>query len=139
MAFPDLPERLAGLRIVQISDLHLAPCFRRSYFERVIAACQDWEADLIVLTGDVVEDHETISWVEPLLAPLEARLGKYAILGNHDERHQPRAIVAELNRAGFETLEGQWTTIDVDGATIALGGTVGTLGTRRRPASDPTG
>ncbi len=135
VALPDLPEPLAGLRIVQISDLHLAPCFRRAYFERVIAACRDWEADLIVLTGDVVEEDEAIGWIEPLLAPLEARLGKYAILGNHDVRHQPKAVIAELNRAGFETLEGQWTSLDVDGATIAIGGTSAPWG----PDVDPRG
>jgi predicted MPP superfamily phosphohydrolase len=137
VSIPDLPEPLAGLRIVQISDLHLAPCFRRAYFERVIGACRDWDADLVVLTGDVVEDDKAIGWIEPLLAPLEARLGKYAILGNHDERHQPRAIVAELERAGFETLEGQWTTIDADGATIALGGTSAPWGPDVDPRAIP--
>ncbi len=106
----------------------------------MIGACRDWDADLIVLTGDIVDDDEMIDWIEPLLAPLEARLGKYAILGNHDERHQPRAIVAELDRAGFETLEGHWTTIEVDGATIAIGGTSAPWGPdvdpRAMPAAD---
>lgn len=137
VALPDLPDPLAGLRIVQISDLHLAPSFRRAYFERVIGACQGWEADLIVLTGDVVEHDEAIAWIEPLLAPLEARLGKYAILGNHDERHQPQTVVAELNRAGFETLEGQWTTVDVDGTIIALGGTSAPWGPDVDPLAIP--
>jgi predicted MPP superfamily phosphohydrolase len=123
VAIPGLPAPLDGLRIVQLTDLHLAPCFRPAYFERVIDACRDWEADLVVLTGDVVEDDAAIDWIEPLLAPLEARLAKLAILGNHDEDHRPSAIVAELARAGFETLEGRWTTLDADGATIAVGGT----------------
>ena len=105
----------------------------------MIDACRDWEADLIVLTGDVVEDDEAIAWIEPLLAPLEARLGKFAILGNHDEDHQPRAIVGELARAGFETLEGHWTTIDVDGATIAIGGTSAPWGPDVDPAAMPAG
>ena len=67
---------MAGLRIVQISDLHMAPCFHRDYFERVIDACRGWEADLIVLTGDIIDADEAVTWIEPLLAPLEARLGK---------------------------------------------------------------
>ncbi|MGP0064046.1 MAG: metallophosphoesterase [Isosphaeraceae bacterium] len=137
VAIAGLPESLAGLRIVQISDLHMAPCFRRRYFERVIAACQDWEADLLFLTGDIVDHDEAIAWIEPLLAPLGARLGKYAILGNHDEDHQPRAIVGELAKAGFETLEGQWTTIDVDESTIAIGGTSAPWGPDVEPNSMP--
>ncbi len=123
MAVPDLPEPLDGLHIVQISDLHFAPCFERRYFESVVDACRDWRADLVVITGDLVDHDDAIAWIEPILGPLEARLGKFAILGNHDESHQPRMIVDELGRAGFETLEGRWTTIDVDGTVLAIGGT----------------
>jgi predicted MPP superfamily phosphohydrolase len=123
VAIPELPAPLDGLRIVQLTDLHLAPCFRPAYFERVFEACRGWDADLIVLTGDVVEDDSALAWIEPLLGPMEARLGKLAILGNHDEDYHPPAVVLELARAGFETLQGQWTTLEADGATIAVGGT----------------
>jgi predicted MPP superfamily phosphohydrolase len=123
LVLPQLPPALEGLRIVQITDLHIAPCFNRRFFEGVIGACLDWRADLVVMTGDLVEDDEIISWVEPLLSPLEARLGKFAILGNHDNEHQPRTIAGELERAGFEMLEGRWTTLDVNGSALALGGT----------------
>ena len=123
VAIPNLPEQLDGLQIVQISDLHLAPCFNRRFFEAVVEACIDWQSDLVVMTGDLVEHDQTLSWVEPLLSPLEARLGKFAILGNHDKEHQPPMIARELERAGFEMLEGRWTTLGVDGRTLAIGGT----------------
>jgi predicted MPP superfamily phosphohydrolase len=137
VAIPGLPAPLDGLRIVQLTDLHLAPCFRPAFFEHVVAACREWEADLVVVTGDIVEDDAAIAWIEPLLSPLEARLGKIAILGNHDEDHLPAAIVAELARAGFETLEGRWATIEADGATIAIGGTSAPWGPDVDPAAMP--
>ncbi len=137
VAIPGLPTPLDGLRIVQLTDLHMAPCFRPAFFERVIDACRGWEADLVVLTGDIVEDDAAIAWIEAVLAPLEARLGKLAILGNHDEEHQPAAIVEALSRAGFETLEGRWTTIDTDGTTIAVGGTSAPWGPDVDPAAMP--
>ena len=37
--------------------------------------------------------------------------------------HHPQSIIGELEQAGFETLEGRWTTVDVDGTTLAIGGT----------------
>ena len=123
LAIPNLAEGLDGLQIVQISDLHIAPCFDRRFFEAVVDACRGWRADLVFMTGDLVEDDETICWVEPLLSRLEARLGKFAILGNHDNEHQPHAIAGELGRAGFEMLEGRWTTLDLEGTTLAIGGT----------------
>jgi predicted MPP superfamily phosphohydrolase len=129
----DLPEPLAGLEIVQLSDFHLAPCFQRRYFDQVIDACLGWQPDLIVFTGDVVDDEAAIPWIEPLLGRLDARLGKFAILGNHDNKHGPEAIIRELGRAGFETLEGRWTRLEVEGATLAMGGTAAPWG----PALDP--
>jgi len=123
LTIPNLPEALEGLQIVQITDLHFAPCFQRRYFERVVEACRDWRTDLVVITGDIVDHDAVIPWIEPVLRGLEARLGKFAILGNHDEAHQPAAIIRELNRAGYTTLEGRWLTMEVDDAVLAIGGT----------------
>jgi uncharacterized protein len=123
LRLPRLPAKLDGLQIVQLSDLHLARCFDRKFFEDVVESCRAWDADLVVVTGDLIEDDSTLEWIEPLLGRLEARLGKFAILGNHDKDHEPRQIIAELSRAGFETLDGEWTSIECDGAIVALGGT----------------
>ena len=93
LAFPALPEALEGFTIVQLTDLHLAPCYGLPFFEHVIEACRDWPADLMVITGDLVEDDQVIPWIEPVLEPLEGRLGKFAILGNHDNECHPRRIL----------------------------------------------
>jgi predicted MPP superfamily phosphohydrolase len=92
---------------------------------------------LVLLTGDIIEDARVIPWIEPLLSPLEARLGKFAILGNHDEQHQPEIIIRELERAGFDTLEGRWTKISQDGTTIAVGGTAAPWGPDLDPRALP--
>jgi predicted MPP superfamily phosphohydrolase len=140
LTLPQMPEKLNGLQIVQLSDLHFATCFDRKFFENVVESCLAWHADLIVVTGDLVEDDSVLEWIEPLLGRLEARLGKFAILGNHDRDHNPRRIIAELNRAGFETLEGEWTSVDCDGAVLAIGGTSEPWGPpldrRAMPAAD---
>ncbi len=60
---PGLPQALEGLTIVQLSDLHFAPCFRRAFFERVMEACAEWRADLVVITGDLVDADEVIPWI----------------------------------------------------------------------------
>jgi predicted MPP superfamily phosphohydrolase len=120
---PGLPQELEGFSIVQLSDLHFAPCFRRAFFEHVVEACAEWQADLIVLTGDLVDADEVIPWIEPVLEPLAARLGKYAILGNHDAEHQPQRILSALAAAGFISLEGGWCTVGENGTRVALGGT----------------
>lgn len=135
--FPSLPPALHGLSVVQLTDLHFARCYRREFFEAVADACREWPADLVLITGDVVEDKETVDWIEPVLGRLNARLGKFAILGNHDYMHRPGSVLHELNRAGFETLEGTWTTLNVDGATLAVGGTSAPWGPGFEPGDIP--
>jgi predicted MPP superfamily phosphohydrolase len=121
--FPGLPDALEGLTIVQLTDLHFAPCYDRAFFERVVEGCRDWPADLVVVTGDLINHDDVISWIEPVFERLEARLGKYAILGNHDAEHQPDRVLDALADAGFESLEGRWITIDENGSRLLVGGT----------------
>jgi predicted MPP superfamily phosphohydrolase len=123
LEFPGLHQGLNGLSIVQLSDLHFARCYQRTYFDAVVDSCREWPADLVLITGDIVDDLEMIDWIEPILGRLEARHGKFAILGNHDYEHAPELILSALERAGFTTLEGRWSTLKLEGAILAVGGT----------------
>jgi predicted MPP superfamily phosphohydrolase len=128
-----LPRELEGLSIIQLSDLHLAPAYDLAFFERVIDACREWRADLVLFTGDLIDSSLALSWITPVLQPLEARLGKFAILGNHDAEYDSERITVALEEAGFESLEGRWTTVMTSGRRLAVGGTSAPWG----PAIDP--
>ncbi len=141
LTLPGLPPALDGLTILHLTDFHFAPCYHRRYFEAVSRAAQEWGVcDLILFTGDMIDNDEGIAWVEPVLGPLTARLGKFAILGNHDLAHDVDGLVASLERAGYTNLEGAWTTVEHQGATLALGGTSTPWGpeldTQAMPESD---
>ncbi len=80
-----LPRELDGLRIAQLTDIHLGPNLSVDYVRDVIAATNKLEADLILLTGDYV--HRSARYIEPVvreLSRLRARIGVLATLGNHD-------------------------------------------------------
>jgi predicted MPP superfamily phosphohydrolase len=119
----NLPVEWDGLSLVHLSDLHFAPCFRREFFEAVADAAAAWDADIVAMTGDVVDDDQVIDWIEPILSRLSGRLGAFAILGNHDRAHHPRRIRRAVARAGFTDLEGRWTRLELEGGTLAIGGT----------------
>ena len=53
--FPNLPMELVGLKIVQITDLHIGPTLKKNYVEKVVNKTLDQKPDLIVLTGDIVD------------------------------------------------------------------------------------
>lgn len=123
LSLPGLPRSLDGLTLVQLTDFHFARCYRREFFEAVAEEAARWDADLVVFTGDLLDDPATMDWVDPVFSGLRGRYGQYAILGNHDHRLRPGRARRALRRAGFVDLEGRWETLNVGGATLAIGGT----------------
>jgi predicted MPP superfamily phosphohydrolase len=82
----DLPPAFNGYKIVQISDVHagsFAGFVKR--FQKAVDLVNAQEPNLIVFTGDMVNNFaEEASPLIPIFSQLEARDGKYAVLGNHD-------------------------------------------------------
>ena len=120
---PNLPIEWDGLSILQLSDLHFSPCYRRRYFELVIDEATATGADLALFTGDLVDSDEALDWIVPLLGRVRGRCGTVAIVGNHDKTHHPERIGALLAQAGFTFLDGGWTALSIEGRTLAIGGT----------------
>ena len=85
IALKRLPASLDGLRVVQITDLHIGPLIHEHWLQQVVDQVNDLKPDLIVLTGDVVDGSvdELKKDVAPL-AQLKAALGVFFITGNHE-------------------------------------------------------
>jgi predicted MPP superfamily phosphohydrolase len=133
-----LPGEWDGLSLVHLSDLHFGPCYRRRYFEAVADIAGEWAADIVALTGDLVDHDDVIDWLVPVLSRLRGRFGTFAILGNHDLAHQPRKIHRAVALAGFTELEGRWTQLALEGGILAVGGTSYPWGPALDPAAMPT-
>jgi len=129
-----LPKAFHGLKVIHISDTHLGSYGGdRSLVENGIALINAEKPDLIVFTGDMVNDYadEAESFIDAF-ARLEARLGKFSVLGNHDYSDYPKwnsqtDKAANLDRLkaihkemGFRLLLDENTTVEVDGERIGL-------------------
>ncbi len=80
---PDLPAGLDGLRLVHLSDLHVASLPDGRFLERLVQAVGELQPDLLVYTGDFGPP-EDAGAVPEILGRLRAPLGRVAVLGNHD-------------------------------------------------------
>ncbi|MGY0393454.1 metallophosphoesterase [Bizionia sp. KMM 8389] len=81
-----LPEAFNGLKIIQISDLHLGGFnYQFHILDRAFEKINSLNPDLIVFTGDLVNNYawELQGWEESF-KKLQAKLGLFAVLGNHD-------------------------------------------------------
>lgn len=109
---PKLPEEYR-IRILHITDIHLGPVMGLDRIEMIRKAVEIFKPDLIVSTGDLVDGNmRDKAYLARALLELEAPLGKYAVVGNHEYyRGIERAI--EFTRAsGFEVLRGDLREIN---------------------------
>jgi predicted MPP superfamily phosphohydrolase len=80
-----LPTALNGLKIVQLSDVHIGPTLGREFLEQIVRATNALEPDIVAITGDLV-DGSVASLGEQCtpLAELKARYGVFFVTGNHE-------------------------------------------------------
>lgn len=85
LEFDDLPDAFDGYQITQISDVHSGSFDHREKIEYAIDLVNQQRSDAILFTGDMVNNkaEEMKPWKE-LFSKLEAKDGKFSILGNHD-------------------------------------------------------
>jgi len=102
-----LPGSFHGLRIVQISDIHLGSFnYRYHILDRAIKTINHLKPDLILFTGDLVNNYawELKGW-DKVFNKLIAKRGKYAVLGNHDYGDYSEWPSAKAKKENFETLK----------------------------------
>ncbi|MEO8164662.1 MAG: metallophosphoesterase [Betaproteobacteria bacterium] len=118
-----LPAALHGFRIVQITDIHVGATIKRGYVSRIVDAVNALEADMIAITGDLVDGSvgRLATHTEPL-GRLSARHGVYFVTGNHEYYSGAHAWVAELRRLGLSVLLNEHVVLDHQGAAIVVAG-----------------
>lgn len=139
VSFPDLPQGIDGIRIAQLSDLHVGPHTSRRHLARIVAAVRAAEPDLIALTGDQVDDfaHD----IEPLgraLGELSAPLGVIAIAGNHDVYAGWSTVRRGMEELGWTVLVNDALPLELNGTPFWVAGTGDPAGYGGPTGADPS-
>jgi predicted MPP superfamily phosphohydrolase len=108
-----LPARLDGLKLVQLTDLHVGGAtLGRAFIEELVARTNALEPDLIALTGDLVDGSvEELGEAVAPLKELKARHGVFFVTGNHEYYSGADAWIAELRRLGLRVLRNERVVI----------------------------
>ena len=94
-----------SLTLAFASDFHAGVTTDPGVLRHACAMLEAADADLLLLGGDFVSlDARQIEWLAPLLGRIPARLGRFAVLGNHDYWNGADQVVRSLERAGIELL-----------------------------------
>jgi hypothetical protein len=113
-----LPPGFPGLRLVQISDLHLGVLIGRRRLDRVLHRIRSLAPDIVISTGDLVDAQaHFLDGLSSHFAALQPPQGKFAVTGNH-ERYAGLAHALDFHtRSGFRLLRGE--AVEVGGIVLA--------------------
>jgi predicted MPP superfamily phosphohydrolase len=144
---PGLDRRIDGLRIAQLSDLHIGGLTPKAWGLAWARAANARGADLAVVTGDLVTSGtEFHADVAEVVGALRARHGTFVSMGNHDYFGEGEPLISLMRAQGATVLRNEGVEIRHEGATLFLAGLDDTW-TRRddlaralrdRPASTTT-
>jgi predicted MPP superfamily phosphohydrolase len=128
-----LHDDLRGLRIVQISDIHIGNLIGERYLNFTVGLIRDARPDYVVVTGDIIDNNNAFLPVATnYFAQIEAMLKRptdkpgnsrlLGVLGNHDLIDNGLVAAAELTRAGLRILRNEIHTIHRGRGTLQIGG-----------------
>lgn len=126
---------LDGLKVVQISDIHIGPTLDGRWLRRVVEQVNALKPDVIAVTGDLVDG--TVSALRDEVAPLaglSAPLGVYYVTGNHEYFHGGPAWAAEVARLGLTVLQNAHRVVERGGSRLTVAGVTDFDGGRLSPA-----
>ncbi len=118
-----LPDAYDGYTIVQLSDVHVGPTIRREHLQAVVDRANALDADLAVVTGDLVDGYvaDLRDQVAPL-AEFRGRDGAFFVTGNHEYYWDGPAWCDEVARLGFTVLNNEHRVLEREGARLLLAG-----------------
>ncbi|MGH9445780.1 MAG: metallophosphoesterase [Terriglobia bacterium] len=112
-----------GLKIVHLTDIHLSIYTPLEEVQRVVDLANSQHPDLVALTGDYVTFSPTYVWpAARALGRLKARLGTFAVLGNHDFRVNAEEVTRALRAQRIRVLRNSHYPLRAGGSALWLVG-----------------
>ncbi len=118
---PSLPRALDGMTIAHVSDTHVGKFTRGEILDRIADATNDLAADLVLLTGDLI-DHSVADLPEAvrMVHRIDRRSGLFLIEGNHDLFDGRAAFARGVREADLPLLLNETATISLRGQAVQI-------------------
>jgi predicted MPP superfamily phosphohydrolase len=119
----DLPETLKGLRMAQISDLHVSSMITNEFVEKVSNKVKEIDPDFLFFTGDAA-DGSVKSFGKYLtsLSDIKPKYGKFFVTGNHEYYSDMNGWLRLIENLGFKILINESQNVIINGATVMITG-----------------
>lgn len=135
LKFKNLPKAFNGFKVLQISDFHIGSFHNNeAEVEAAVVKINEQQADIVVFTGDMV--NHLADELKPfigILGKIEAKHGKYSVLGNHDyadyyrhwesqdaKKDNLNKLISYQQQAGFNLLKNDAVKLNIGNEQIAV-------------------
>lgn len=123
LKLPSLPSALNGLKLVQLSDIHIGPILKKDWLSQVVERVNALEPDIIALTGDYVDGYaDKIAAELAPLGDLRAKYGVLGVTGNHEYYWNMPEWKSRLEQLGITMLDNSHKAIQIEGHTLVVAG-----------------
>jgi predicted MPP superfamily phosphohydrolase len=123
LSMPALPRALDGVTIAHVSDIHVGRLTSGRVLKEMVAATNALRADLVLLTGDLINDAlSDLSEGIALVKAMEARYGRWMIEGNHDLFENGAEFERRVKEAGVPLLLNESAVAQVRGHPVQFFG-----------------
>ena len=118
---PNLPVDLDGLTIAQVSDMHVGRFTSGQVLEEVVRTVNELRADLVLLTGDLINDAlGDLDHGLELAGRMQGRFGKFLIEGNHDLIENGTEFERRVRASSIPFLLDESAIVTVRGTPLQL-------------------
>lgn len=108
-----LPEDIGKIKIIQISDLHIGTVIKNNRLKKIIDLIRKENPDILLSTGDLIDRRIQVQINgNSGFKQINPKLGKYAVLGNHEFYTGIKNSIEFLQDEGFIILRGKAININ---------------------------
>ncbi|WP_218118040.1 MULTISPECIES: metallophosphoesterase [Pelistega] len=119
----NLSQKLDGLTIVQLTDLHISHLFRDAWLNEVVQKTNQLNPDIILITGDFIDGEVSDRWSDiQAYKQLKAKYGVFGIMGNHEYYYHGEKWFKALGELGIEMLANEHRVIYPQGEPFVVAG-----------------
>ncbi len=124
LMFPDLPQDLVGLRVVQLTDIHLSPFLSERVLARAVDMANETRAHIALITGDLISTgRDPLDICLKQLSRVRADAGIFGCMGNHEIYANAEDYVEQQGaRVGHRYLRQRAAQLKFGKATLNLAG-----------------
>lgn len=123
LEFETWPKALNGLKVVQITDLHISTLYPKQWTQQIVQEVNALNPDIILITGDFIDGtvNNRSEDIQPL-SNLRSKYGTYGVLGNHEYYFDAKDWAHHIESLGINILENEHIVLNVNDEQLTIAG-----------------